>query len=33
MKKRLFATWRSPSVMPDWYKSGIKENLNKNQTT
>jgi hypothetical protein len=27
MKKRPFATWRSPSVMPEWYKKGINENL------
>jgi hypothetical protein len=24
MKKRSFATWKSPSVMPDWYKKGIE---------
>jgi hypothetical protein len=23
MKKRRFATWKSPSVMPDWYKKGL----------
>ena len=27
MKKRPFATWRSPSVMPDWYKKGINANI------
>jgi hypothetical protein len=26
MKKRPFATWRKPSVMPEWYKQGISEN-------
>lgn len=24
MKKREFATWRSPSIMPDWYRIGIQ---------
>jgi hypothetical protein len=24
MKKRNFATWKSPAVMPDWYKKGIE---------
>jgi len=24
MKKRHFATWKSPAVMPDWYKKGIE---------
>jgi hypothetical protein len=24
MKKRDFATWKSPAIMPDWYKKGIE---------
>jgi hypothetical protein len=24
MKKKDFATWRSPAVMPDWFKKGIE---------
>ena len=27
MKKRQFATWKYPSIMPEWYKQGINENL------
>ncbi len=27
MKKREFATWRSPSEVPEWYKQGINENV------
>ena len=27
MKKRPFATWRSPSIMPEWYKKGIDANI------
>ena len=29
MKKRDFATWKSPSVMPDWYKKGIENESRK----
>ena len=25
MKKREFATWRTPAVIPEWYKKGISE--------
>ena len=25
MKKRRFATWKSPAKMPDWFKKGINE--------
>ena len=24
MKKRRFATWKSPAVIPEWYSKGIK---------
>ena len=24
-KKRLFATWKSPAVIPEWYEKGIKD--------
>jgi hypothetical protein len=23
MEKRRFATWKSPAVMPEWYKEGV----------
>jgi len=32
MKKVSFATWRSPSKMPEWYKKGINENLHTRQS-
>lgn len=27
MKKREFATWRKPAVIPEWYKKGINETI------
>ena len=33
MKKRRFATWKSPSVMPDWYKEGIELMDKENEST
>lgn len=27
MKKREFATWRTPAVIPEWYKKGINETI------
>ena len=32
MKKHRFATWKLPSVMPEWYKKGINENLHTRQS-
>ena len=25
MKKREFATWKAPAVIPEWYKNGVKD--------
>ena len=27
MKKKSFATWKSPAVMPDWFKKGIENGI------